>query len=115
MVKNLPIVWDTQVQCLGPEDPLKKEMASVSYLENSMDRRAWGATVHGVTRVGHNSATNTFTFKYHTEISIHGTTESSHYLFINEGSEAQRGLVNSGQPRWFWAILLHNVVYSLEW
>ena len=30
MVKNLPIVWETQVQCLGPEDPLKKEMATHS-------------------------------------------------------------------------------------
>ena len=25
-----------------------------SYLENSMDRRAWWATVHGLQRVGHN-------------------------------------------------------------
>ena len=28
-----------------------------SCLENSMDRGAWQATVHGVTRVGHNLAT----------------------------------------------------------
>ena len=28
-----------------------------SYLENPMDREAWLATVHGVTRVGHNLAT----------------------------------------------------------
>ena len=28
-----------------------------SYLENAMDRRAWKATVHGVTRVGHDLAT----------------------------------------------------------
>ena len=28
-----------------------------SFLENSMDREAWWATVHGVTRVGHDLAT----------------------------------------------------------
>ena len=28
-----------------------------SYLENTMDRRAWWATVHGVARVGHDLAT----------------------------------------------------------
>ena len=30
MVKNLPIVWETQVQSLGPEDALKKEMTTQS-------------------------------------------------------------------------------------
>ena len=30
MVKNLPTVWETQVQSLGREDPLKKEMATHS-------------------------------------------------------------------------------------
>ena len=27
MVKNLPAMWEIQVQCLGQEDPLEKEMA----------------------------------------------------------------------------------------
>ena len=27
MVKNLPAMWKTQVQSLGQEDPLEKEMA----------------------------------------------------------------------------------------
>ena len=31
---------------------------------NSMDRRAWQAIVRGVARVGHDYATNTFTFNY---------------------------------------------------
>ena len=47
MVKN------TWVQSLGREDPLEKEMATptpVSYLRNGMDRGAWQATVHGVTK-----------------------------------------------------------------
>ena len=30
MVKNLPEVWETQVQSLGQEDPLEKEMAAHS-------------------------------------------------------------------------------------
>ena len=42
-----------QVQSLGLEDPLEEEMATHSNtlaLENSMDREAWQATVHGVVR-----------------------------------------------------------------
>ena len=30
MVKHLPAMWETQVQSLGWEDPLKKEMATHS-------------------------------------------------------------------------------------
>ena len=30
MVKNLPAMWETQVQSLGQDDPLKKEMATHS-------------------------------------------------------------------------------------
>ena len=30
MVKRLPTIWETQVQSLGWEDPLKKEMATHS-------------------------------------------------------------------------------------
>ena len=29
-VKNLPVMWETQVQCLGQEDPLEKEMETHS-------------------------------------------------------------------------------------
>ena len=50
MVKNLPAMWDTWVQSLGRDDPLEKGMSphSSSFcLENSMDRGAWWATVHG--------------------------------------------------------------------
>ena len=44
---------ETQVPSLGQEYPVEKEMAthsSISCLENSMDRGAWQATVHGVTK-----------------------------------------------------------------
>ena len=43
------------------EDPLEKDMhgnpLQYSCLENPMDRGAWWATVHGVTRVGHDWST----------------------------------------------------------
>ena len=43
---------ETQIQALGWEDPLEKEMAShsriLSSLGNPMDRGAWPATVHEV-------------------------------------------------------------------
>ena len=44
-------MWEIQVRSLGQEDPLEKEMAthsSIFCLENSMDRVALQATVHGV-------------------------------------------------------------------
>ena len=56
-IKNLPAMQETQVQSLGREDPLEKGMATHSCLENSMDRGAWRAAVHRVTRVRHNLAT----------------------------------------------------------
>ena len=48
VVKNMPETW---VQCLGQEDPLEMEMAThSSVLAWRMDRGAWLATVHGVTK-----------------------------------------------------------------
>ena len=51
VVKNLPAMQETQVQSLGQEDSLEKEMSThSSILENPMDRGAWWTIVHGVTR-----------------------------------------------------------------
>ena len=53
MVKNLPAVLLTWVQSLDLEDFQEKGMAThskYSCLENSMNRRAWQATVHGFTK-----------------------------------------------------------------
>ena len=52
MVKNLPAMWETWVQSLGWEDPLKEGMATHSSIlawRIPVDRGAWWATVHGVT------------------------------------------------------------------
>ena len=48
-VKNLPTMWETQIQSLGQEDPLKKGGLPTSlYLPGEfMDRGAWWAAVHG--------------------------------------------------------------------
>ena len=53
MVKNVPAKQETQVQSLGGEDPLEKEMAtpsSISAQKSPRDKGAWWATVHGVAK-----------------------------------------------------------------
>ena len=53
MVKNPPAIQETQVRSLGQEDsPGEGHGNPLQYscLENSMDRGAWWATVHGVTK-----------------------------------------------------------------
>ena len=53
MAKNLPVMQETWVQSLVWEDPLKKEMAthpSILVWVIPMDRGAWEAAVHGVTK-----------------------------------------------------------------
>ena len=52
-VKNLPAMQETQVRPLDWENPQEKGKATHSSVltpENSMDRGAWWATVHGVTK-----------------------------------------------------------------
>ena len=44
-VKHLPTMRETWVQFLGQEDPLEKEMATHSSIQNPMDRGAWQAIV----------------------------------------------------------------------
>ena len=53
VVKNLPAKQQTWVQSRGMDGPLEEEIATHSNnscLENSMDRGAWQATVHGVAK-----------------------------------------------------------------
>ena len=51
---------EMQIQLLGWEDSPEKEMATCSSILTwriPMDRGAWQATVHGITRVRHNLVT----------------------------------------------------------
>ena len=53
MVENLPAMWETWVQSLGWKDCLEEGMATHSNIlawRIPMDREAWWATVHGVTK-----------------------------------------------------------------
>ena len=53
LVKNLPAMWETWVRSLGWEDVLEERMATHSSILTwriPMDRGAWWATDHGVTR-----------------------------------------------------------------
>ena len=50
MLKNLPVVWETQVQSLGQEDPLERKLAThfstlawrISWTEETGDLEAMG-------------------------------------------------------------------------
>ena len=50
MVKNLPAVKETQVQSELGKPPEEGNDYLLQYSWNSMDRGAWWATVHGVTK-----------------------------------------------------------------
>ena len=53
LVNNPPAMWETWVQSLGWENPLEKEMATLSSIlawRILMERGAWQATVHGITK-----------------------------------------------------------------
>ena len=66
MVKHLPAMWEIWVQFLGREVPPGKGNGTplqYSCLEDPMDSGTWWATVHGVTRVGHDLALSFFISK----------------------------------------------------
>ena len=53
MVKNLLAMWEIGVRSLGWEGPLEEGMATYSSIcawRIPMNRGAWWATVHGVTK-----------------------------------------------------------------
>ena len=62
-IKNLPTMWETQVQSLGREDPLKKEMAihsSVLARKIPWTEEPGGLKSMGLQKIGHDLVTNTF-------------------------------------------------------
>ena len=73
LVKNLPAMREAWVRSLGWEDPLQKGTTahSCSGLENFMGRRAWQATVYGVT-------------KSRTRLSDLHSLTSGHRNFVND-------------------------------
>ena len=60
-IENLPAMQEKRIQSLGWEDPLEKRIATHSsiLLENSMNRGAWQAPVHGVAKKRTQLKTNT--------------------------------------------------------
>ena len=60
MVKNLPVMQETQVWSLGWEDPWRRKWqpTPVFLPGNFMDRGPWRATVRGVAEQWHDQATN---------------------------------------------------------
>ena len=49
-VKNPSAMWETWVQSLGWEDPLEEWICSILAWRMTVDRGAWQAAVHGVTK-----------------------------------------------------------------
>ena len=59
-------MWETWVRFLDWEDPLEYWQLSPVFLPlNSMDRGAWWAAVHGVTKSQTRPSDFTFTFHFH--------------------------------------------------
>ena len=61
--KNLPAMWETWVRSLGWKDPSKEGMAnhpSILAWRTPVDRGAWQATVHGVTKFRTQCTASTF-------------------------------------------------------
>ena len=72
-VKRLHTMQETQVQSLGQEDLLEKEMATHSSIlvwKNPMDRGSWQATVHGVAKSQTRLSKFTFTFSRITQMFV---------------------------------------------
>ena len=66
-VKNLPVMQETWVQSLGQEDPLGKGKGILAW-RTPMDKGAWPATVHGVsksrTQLSNLAHTHTYTYTH---------------------------------------------------
>ena len=73
MIKRLPAMQETRVQSLGWEDPLEKEMATLSSIlawRIPWTEEPGRLQSTGSQRVGHNWATFTFTMWFHQEATL---------------------------------------------
>ena len=89
-VKNPPAMWEIWVWSLGWEYHLEQGMATDSGIltwKIPMDRTAWWATVHGVSRVRYNWATEDSTAYIHTYIYVYAAAAAklpqSHPILCN--------------------------------
>ena len=64
--KNPPVMQETRVQSLGREDPLEKDMTTLSSIlawRIPIDRGVWRASVHGVAKSWTSQITETNTHR----------------------------------------------------
>ena len=101
MVKNLPAMQETQVQFLGWEDPLENGNPLQYFCQESpMDRRAWCAAVHAVTKVRHDLATKPPPHPH----SIKWARKMNHFI---KQAKKQR-MSTPEKPKLAWESLLYN-------
>ena len=102
MVKNPPAMQETWVQSLGWEHSFPGEgngyPLQYSCLENSMDRGAWWATVHGVSMSQTQLSDFTFTFHFHA-LEKEMATHSSTLAWRIPWTEEPGGLQSMGSQR----------------
>ena len=105
-VYNLPVMEETWVWSVGQEDPLEQEKGyplQYSCPENSMDRGAWWATVHGVTK-SWTQLTDTLAFHFQQQVTTKKHTTKGFLFYpimepiLNETFTTQKvlALSNSG-------------------
>ena len=91
---------------LGQEDPLEKGMTNplqYSCLENSMDRGAWQATVHGVTK-SRTQLNDKHTHHTHTSLAI--------VMTLPFGKPLQCCCLENPMDRGAWRVTVHGVAKS---
>ena len=94
MAKSLSAMWETQVQSLGQENPLEREMATHSCILACKipQTGSWQATVHGVVKSRtHDWATNTHT---------HTHTHTQNAKFLNFDVQTACSLVANLYIAW---------------
>ena len=115
MAKNPPAMWETWVQSLGWEDALEEGMANHSSIlswRNPMNREAWRATVHAVT-------------KSWTQLSdsAHSTHRKSRWMGKQTFLHSDDGIAFRAKSKWairvtfgYWELLLQceNVVRGIQ-